>query len=131
MQKNDPIQKKGRLIIPALVAILILVLIFQTSLENPRHFIMGPYKAFALSFLLSVFFLSLDFCFCQRSRSVLNAWFFFFAGFILLGIFSLSQYLFPNSNRLAGLGRWSFFPVIICLFGIGLRLFRFGNAIIC
>ncbi|HQJ01752.1 MAG TPA: hypothetical protein PLX12_09135 [Flexilinea sp.] len=122
MQKNDPIQKKRRLIIPALVAILILVLIFQTSLENPHHFIMGPYKAFALSFLLSVFFLSLDFCFYQRSRSVLNAWFFFFAGFILLGIFSLSQYLFPNSNRLAGLGRWSFFPVIICLFGIGLRL---------
>lgn len=125
MQKSNLIQKKGRFVIPAIPAILILALIIQTSLENPHHFIIGPYKAFALSFLLSVFFLSLDFCFYQRSRSILYAWFFIFAGLILIGIFSISQYLIPGSNRLIGLGRWSFFAVIICLFGIGLRVNHF------
>jgi|GEM_PF-801941 len=135
MQKNHPIQEKWRFLIPTLAAILIFVLLLQTSLENPNRFILGSYKAFALSFLLSVFFFSLDFSFHQWNRSVLHAWFFFFVGFFLLSVFSLSQKLFPESNRLAGLGKWSFLAVIICLFGVGLRLNLFSsfrkNNIIC
>ena len=135
MQKNHPIQEKWRFLIPTLAAILIFVLLLQTSLENPNRFIIGSYKAFALSFLLSVFFFSLDFSFHQWNRSVLHAWSFFFVGFFFLSIFSLSQKLFPDSNRLAGLGKWSFLAVIICFFGIGLRLNLFSsfrkNNIIC
>lgn len=122
MQNNHPILEKWRFLIPTLSAILILVLLIQTSLDNPNHFIIGSYKAIALDFLLGVFFLSLDFCFHQWNRSILNAWFFFFVGLIFLSLFSLSQKLFPGSNWLAGVGKWSFLAVIICLFGIALRL---------
>ena len=64
MQKNHPIQEKWRFLIPTLAAILIFVLLLQTSLENPNRFILGSYKAFALSFLLSVFFFSSVESFC-------------------------------------------------------------------